>query len=146
MLVAATIVVALPAFVLAVPAHGGGESKGPLVTVVRHGGLCFRGRDRPGVECRVEIRIGDRSMSAGLLSRRLTRGERAGLLRAIAELDLRSIRAHPFRGTCPIAYDGMESIYVFRGFPHRLRSCTYDLRRVKAVRLTDRLIASLGVP
>ena len=52
--------------------------------------------------------------------------------------------AAPFQhaGTCPIAYDGQELSYRFRG-KRELRSCTYDLRHVRAVQLVDRLIASL---
>ena len=47
-----------------------------------------------------------------------------------------------FTGTCPIAYDGQERHYRFTG-KRPLHSCTNDLRRVKAVQLVDRLLASL---
>jgi hypothetical protein len=53
------------------------------------------------------------------------------------------LRAHPFKGTCPTAYDGAESTYRFRGFETALPSCTYDLSGVEAVRLTNRLLATL---
>ena len=115
----------------------------PIVTVVQHGGLCFGGRGRPGHECRAEFRITDRWISGPGRPRRLTHAERAALLRAIEALDLRYLRSHPFEGTCPTATDGPESIYRFRGFPHRLASCTYDLEAVRAVQLTDRLLMSL---
>ena len=111
----------------------------PIVTVVRHGGLCLS-----GTECRTLLRITDRTISAaGFVPRRLQPSERTALLCSIRTLDFGSIRAHPFEGTCPIAYDGTESIYRFRGFSRPLASCTYDLRRVQAVRLTERLLASL---
>jgi hypothetical protein len=111
----------------------------PIVTISRHGGLCVTGS-----ECRSVLRIGDRTISGrGYVSRRLAPGERAALLRAIAKLDLRALRAHPFTGTCPIAYDGFESVYRFRGFAPALPACTYDVRRVEAVRLVERLLASL---
>lgn len=111
----------------------------PIVTVVRHGGLCISGS-----ECRSVLRITDTTISgAGYLPRRLRAGERSALLRSIRLLDLATIRAHSFVGTCPIAFDGQESIYRFRGFAPALASCKYDLRRVQAVRLTERLLATL---
>jgi hypothetical protein len=111
----------------------------PIVTVTRHGGLCVSES-----ECRSTLRIGDMTISGnGYKPRRLAASERVALLRAIHALDTRYLRAHPFAGTCPVAYDGTESLYRFRGFPHALASCTYDLRRVEAVRLTERLLATL---
>jgi hypothetical protein len=111
----------------------------PIVTVARHGGLCVSGS-----ECRTVLRITDTRISGpGYVPRRLKAAERSALLRSIRLLDLAAIRAHPFVGTCPIAYDGQESTYRFRGFAPALASCTYDLRRVQAVRLTERLLATL---
>jgi hypothetical protein len=69
--------------------------------------------------------------------------ERVGLLRAIGKLDVNYLRAHPFAGTCPTAYDGSESIFRFRGFSRPLASCTYDLRGVEAIRLTELLLGTL---
>jgi hypothetical protein len=116
-----------------------GAAPKPLVAVVSHGGLCIS-----GAECRTVFRITDTRISAvGFRPRRLAPAERRALLRAIRALDLPAVRARPFRGTCPIAYDGTESIYRFRSVPQQLASCTYDLRTVQAVRLTDRLLASL---
>ena len=114
-------------------------STAPLVAVARHGGLCIRGGD-----CRLTFRITDTAISGdGMRPRRLTALERRQLLRAIAALDWRTICAHPFKGTCPTASDGPESTYTFRGFAHPLASCRYDLRLVQAVRVTERLLATL---
>src|SRR5262245_37899574 len=80
------------------------ESKrsAPIVTIVRHGGLCMA-----GAECRSVLRITDTSVAAaGYVTRRLSRRERAALLGAIDRLDLAALRKHPFKGTCPTAYDG----------------------------------------
>jgi hypothetical protein len=111
----------------------------PIVTVVRHGGHC-----RTGTVCRTVLRISDSRVSAaGFAPRRLRPTERASLLRAIRSLDFAAIRARPFEGTCPTAYDGQESIYRFRGFARPLASCTFDLRGVRAVILTERLLATL---
>src|SRR5262245_45519957 len=111
----------------------------PIVTVVRHGGLCVTGS-----ECRFVMRITDTVITGqGYVSRPLSPSSRTELLRAIAKLKPAYLRAHPFKGTCPTAYDGTESIYRFRGFAHPLPSCTYDVGGVEAVRLTERLLSTL---
>jgi hypothetical protein len=134
--VATSVVVAV---LLGVPAGTASAATAPIVTVTRHGGLCITGS-----ECRSVFRIDDRTISGdGYASRRLAPGERAALLRAIGKLDLKAIRARPLTGTCPVAYDGQEAIYRFRGFPARLPGCTYDLRGVEAVRLAERLLGTL---
>jgi hypothetical protein len=120
-------------------AAAGADAAAPIVTVVRHGGLCIT-----RTECRQVLRITNSTISAdGFVPRRLRRSDRASLLRAIRALRPAVIRAYPFTGTCPVAYDGTESIYRFRGFPLELASCTYDLGNVRAVRLTERLLATL---
>jgi hypothetical protein len=106
-----------------------------LVSVGASGGLC------PAHVCRWSARITTTTISAeGRQSRRLTLVERRSLTAAIAQLRPASLQ--PFAGTCPIAYDGQELTYRFRG-KSALRSCTYDLRRVRAVVLVNRLLASL---
>ena len=96
------------------------------------------------MECRATLRISDTTISGdGYVPRRLKPSERLALLRAIGALDLGYLRAYPFNGICPTAYDGSESIYGFRGFTRQLASCAYDLRGVSAVRLADRLLATL---
>jgi len=111
----------------------------PIVTVVRHGGLCVS-----RTECRATLRISDTTISGdGYVSRRLKPTEKLALLRAIGTLDLAYLRSHPFTEMCPTAYDGSESVYSFRGFTRPLASCVYDLRGVRAVRLTERLLATL---
>lgn len=120
---------------------GAGQARAPepIVAVVRQGGLCIS-----GTICRSTLRIDDTTISGeGYRPRALRPGERAALLRAIANLELRYLRAHPFTGTCPMAYDGAETIFRFRGFQRSLPSCTYDLRGVEAVRLVEKLLASL---
>ena len=119
-------------------AGAGSASAAPpqlLVTVSARGGLC------PTSMCHWGGRITTTTISAtDRRSRRLTIAERRALARAIARI--RPASLPPFAGTCPIAYDGEERIYRFRG-KRLLRSCTYDLRNVRAVRLADRLLASL---
>jgi len=110
-----------------------------LVVVVRHGGLCVTGS-----ECRSVLRITDTTISGdGYRSRQLTPVARRSLISAMRELDAAYLRRHPFTGTCPVAYDGQESIYRFRGFIPNIPSCKYDVRGIRAVRLTERLLATL---
>jgi hypothetical protein len=112
----------------------------PIVTVIRHGGLPAPG----GQSADRHFRISDTTISGdGYRPRPLTPSERLALRRAMAALNRPYLRAHPFRGTCPTASDGIESIYRFRGFAPTLASCTYDLRRVQAVQLTELLLAKL---
>ena len=95
-------------------------------------------------ECRSVLRITNTTISGdGFMPRRLKPAERSVLRRAIRDLDAAYFRTHPFTGMCPISYDGQESIYSFRGFRLRLPSCTFDLRRVAAVEVTERLLATL---
>jgi hypothetical protein len=115
------------------------EARPPIVSVVRRGGLCISGS-----ECRSTLRITDTTVSGdGYRPRRLKPVEHAELLRAVKAFDPSYLVAHPFKGTCPIAYDGQESVYRFRGVKRALASCTYDLRGVRAVRLTERILATL---
>ena len=126
--------------VLAAMANGRAAASPPIVTIVRHGGLCLT--PAGGMECRQVVRITDTTISSrGYVIRRLARRERAELLRAIARIRPAYLRAHPFRGMCPVAYDGQESIYRFRGFREPLASCAYDLGGLQAVRVTERLLA-----
>ena len=114
-----------------------GAAPGPqlLVRVSASGGLC------PESVCHWGGRITTTTISAdGRRPRRITAAERGALTRAIGEL--RPASLPPFKGACPIAYDGQERSYQFRG-KRELRSCTYDLRHVRAVQLVDRMLASL---
>ena len=106
-----------------------------LVAVSATGGLC------PPSMCHWGAKITTTTISAeGRRSRRITAAERAALTQAIARLRVATLPK--FKGTCPIAYDGQELHYRFRGKPE-IRTCKQDLRRVRAVQLVDRLIASL---
>jgi hypothetical protein len=106
-----------------------------LVAVSATGGLC------PPSMCHWGAKITTTTISAeGRRTRRITAAERAALTQAIARLRVATLPK--FKGTCPIAYDGQELHYRFRGKPE-IRTCKQDLRRVRAVQLVDRLIASL---
>lgn len=112
--------------------------RGVLAEVRYVGGLCA-----PGTLCtaRVVVHQDGRVRGAGRPPARLSPAQLGALRRAIAVIDVAEVRAHPFQGTCPTAYDGSEAVYRFRGHVPVLRSCRYDLRRVSAVRLLERLVA-----
>ena len=106
-----------------------------LVAVNATGGFC------PPNLCHWSARITTTTISAeNRRARRITAAERAALTQAIVRLKVATLPK--FKGTCPIAYDGQELHYRFRGKPE-VRTCKQDLRRVRAVQLVDRLIASL---
>lgn len=108
-----------------------------VAEVTLSGGLC------PIETCRTTHRLGrdGRLWRDGRLVRRVPSREVATLLRAIARIDLVELRRHPFTGICPTAYDGQEASYRFRGVATVLRSCRWQVRRLEAVRLLDRLVA-----
>ncbi len=111
----------------------------PLVVIVRQGGLCVTGS-----ECRSVLRITDTTISGdGYRPHALSPAARRSLIRAIGELDAAYLRRHPFKGVCPTAYDASESVYRFRGFTPSIPACKYDVRGLQAVRMTERLLATL---
>ena len=136
-LVAVAAVAVRGATAVASPARVAADA--PIVIVTRHGGLC-----RTASECRSTLTITDTTISGdGYRPRHLAPADRSALLRAIGQIDVAYLHAHPFKGTCPMAYDGQESIYRFRGFARSLPGCTYELRGVEAVRLAERLLRTL---
>jgi hypothetical protein len=97
-----------------------------------------------GSGCRSMLRITDTTISGdGFVPRPLSASARRALTRAIADLSASYLRRHPFKGVCPTAYDAPESTYRFRGFAQTIPSCTYDVRGVRAVRVTESLLATL---
>ena len=113
----------------------------PLVVVVRQGGLCVTGS-----ECKSVLRITDTAISGtGIARARLSPAARRSLIRAIRELDAVYLRRHPFKGTCPTAYDAPESIYRFRGFTPSIPAV--QVRRERAAsRSPDRAAARDAEP
>jgi hypothetical protein len=131
------IVLALVAAALVAAPAAETAAQAPIVTVTRRGGLCLA-----RTECKQVLRITQTTISGeGFFPRRLRPADGTALLRAVAALDVKRLR--PFRDTCPTSYDARESVYRFRGVAKLLPSCTYDLKRVKAVQVTERLLATL---
>jgi len=88
--------------------------RGPVVGIRSFGGLC-----PGGVVCQSELTIfadgtylavhDDMSESRG----QLNPGKVEALVDIIRQTDFEAVRARPFTGTCPTAYDGQESVFAF---------------------------------
>lgn len=131
----------------AAPTQPGGTDPDPppLVTVEVLGGLCLYG----GCYTRIDIHadatwhlaegFGEPvSEASGTLG-----GERIERIATlIAAADFARLRAVPFSGTCPTAYDGPQFVYTFAvgEEPEVLDSCASDLQGVElTTELTDAL-------
>jgi hypothetical protein len=101
---------------------------GPLVTVEAHGGRCLQG------ECRTLAAI----EADGLVHQvepveaeihRATNEAIDAYRAALALTDFDAIRARPFTGECPTAFDGQELIYTFAtpAGPERISSCEVEI-------------------
>jgi hypothetical protein len=135
LLVLLAVTAASVAAVLCTPAAA---AAGPPVADVRLvGGLCER-----SATCmpRLLLHPDGRVTRDGSVVRRVQPAQLRELRRLVATLDLADVRAHPFTGMCPVAYDGQELIVRLRGVPAVLRGCTWDLTRVRAATLAARLV------
>jgi hypothetical protein len=100
----------------------------PVVTIEFHGGLCADGGEcRSVFVIRGDGMIVDPTRGDGPI--KADPGQFARMLSAIASTDLQAMKARPFTGTCPIAFDGQEAIFTFRlaGGDLRLASCESEL-------------------
>lgn len=86
----------------------------PILTIRTRGGMCVNG------ECWSEKQINvDGSFTAADSTGAKTQGSLdaarvAELTQQIAATDFDQLKAQPFTGTCPIAYDGQEYVYTFQ--------------------------------
>ena len=101
---------------------------GPLVSVETRGGHCVTGtcgsivvldsdgRARTASEPPIEL--------GTMPSEDVT-----GLVALIEATDFDAIRAHPFTGTCPVAFDGQEVVYEFTTSDgvERIESCVTEV-------------------
>jgi hypothetical protein len=101
---------------------------GPLVSVETRGGHCVAGtcgsivvldsdgRARTAAEPPIEL--------GTVPSEDVT-----GLVALIEATDFEAIRAHPFTGTCPVAFDGQEVVYEFTTSDgvERIESCVTEV-------------------
>jgi hypothetical protein len=97
---------------------------GPLVIVETRGGECPQGA------CESKIAIEPDGRVHATAPDRLELGTLAGpaleaLLTEIGKTDFAALKSHPFTGTCPVAFDGQETIYTFTtaSGTERIASC-----------------------
>lgn len=96
-----------------------------LLSIRREGGMCA------AMGCFSEVAVlsnGTYRYADSLPKQRtgrLARGEVRRFQQRIANANFEAIKARPFTGTCPLAYDGPETVYTFRSGDRVevLRSC-----------------------
>jgi hypothetical protein len=101
---------------------------GPLLTVRHEGGMCMDGPCDFSVVLERDGRVHDGKDPATNLGR-LPAEAYAGLEAAIQATDFAAMRAKPFTGECPIAFDGQKQVFEFSvgGTIQRLDSCESEL-------------------
>lgn len=134
--------------------------------VARSGGLCITA-DEAGALCGLTIVVRDDGTwrAEGTMPPAPAEGSvaegAASRLASIVDDGWDALTARPFTGTCPIAYDGQETIYTVRRIPtgpgaeladaavREIASCTYDLKHADARAVLERLDETwrhLGLP
>lgn len=101
---------------------------GPLLTVRLQGGMCMDGPCDSAVVLERDGRVHGGETPEGNLGR-VSAEAFATLDAAIQATDFVAMRAKPFTGECPIAFDGQKQIFEFSagGTTQRLDSCETEL-------------------
>ena len=112
----------VPAVASLVPAAG------PLVTVSVHGGECVDGPCGGTMVFERDGRI-HQTVPAPTELGRLPEDILVALDAAVKTTDFDLVRARPFTGECPVAFDGQEYIYEFGapGGTERIATCETDV-------------------
>jgi hypothetical protein len=107
----------------AAPAASPGPS-GPLVTVETRGGLCAQGDCGLTIAIEADGRVHAIAPAPAELGTAPDAAIEA-LTTEIAQTDFAALKSRPFTGTCPIAYDGQETVYTFTtaSGAERIASC-----------------------
>jgi hypothetical protein len=100
----------------------------PLVVVETRGGEC----PRAACGSTVIIESGGRVHSTAPTPAELGSVPESildGLATEIARTDFEELKSHPFTGTCPVAYDGQETVYTFSTSSghERIASCEVQI-------------------
>lgn len=101
---------------------------GPLVSVETRGGMCIDGACGLTVVLDTDGRVHSAAKPPNDLGS-VPAEDVTGLTALIEATDFTLIRAHPFTGTCPLAYDGQEVVYEFTTADgvERLESCVTEI-------------------
>ena len=96
----------------------------PLVTVETRGGMCTQGACDSTIAIEADGRVHAIAPAPAELGTVPDRRLEA-LNTEIAQADFASLTSHPFTGTCPIAFDGQETVYTFSigSDTQRIASC-----------------------
>ena len=124
-------VIALSTGSLAACAPSGGVAiplTGPLVTVQLRGGMCMEGACDHSVILERDGRVHSATKPPNELGV-VPAGAMAALAAAIQSTDYAALKAPPFTGECPIAFDGQELIFDFAvgTGTQQIASCTVDI-------------------
>jgi hypothetical protein len=102
---------------------------GPLVSVETRGGHCVA-----GAPCGTIVVLDSDGRVRTALEPPIELGtvpseDVTGLVALIEATDFAAIRAHPFTGTCPVAFDGQEFVYEFTTSDgvERIESCVTEV-------------------
>lgn len=96
-----------------------------LLTVRTRGGMCPNGGCWSEHQIKADGSYQVSNYTGAQKNGTLDPAEAAKLTQLIAESDFNQIKAQPFTGTCPIAFDGMEFVYTFQTMsgPVEIASC-----------------------
>jgi hypothetical protein len=105
------------------------NSRDPLVSIHAEGGLCVYGACGQDTAILQDGSFTVKNGSGEERTGQLDSATLATLRQEIDKADFEAIKAKPFTGTCPIAYDGQEYTFTFyRGDTTEvLDSCKYEL-------------------
>jgi hypothetical protein len=101
---------------------------GPLVTVETRGGECPQGACGSTVSVEADGRVRQTApvpLELGTLSDVTAEA----LATEIDKADFAAIMSRPFTGTCPVAFDGQETVYTFAtaSGPKRIATCEIEV-------------------
>jgi hypothetical protein len=96
----------------------------PLVTVETRGGMCAQGACDSTIAIEADGRVHAIAPAPAELGTLPDRTLEA-ITTEIAQADFAALTSRPFTGTCPIAFDGQETIYTFTttSGAQRIASC-----------------------
>ena len=125
------LVVAIAVLILSGCGPAGGvviPGAGPLVTVSMEGGMCPEGACASSVILERDGRVHSAAKPPNDLGRASSQAM-AALTAAIQATDYAAIKARPFTGVCPIAFDGQQLIFEFSvgAGTQRIASCEVDI-------------------
>jgi hypothetical protein len=116
---------------------------GPLLTVRLEGGMCMDGPCDSAVVLERDGRVHSAAKPPNDLGR-VSAEAYAALDAAIQTTDFAAMRAKPFTGECPIAFDGQKQVFEFSvgSTTERLDSCESELDWSSPLFLA--MVAALG--